>query len=270
MPTFAPSQPPQRNNDRRAAWRLGVAAVVGGLVLALGRYYPVEHWALQLSNALRHAGVGGVLIYGLAYCVGAVFLLPAAMFSVGAGFAYGPVWGLMLAVPAAALSSLVVFLLARLALRGPVERWLCRDHRVMIIDKLLERRGPVAVVLLRLSPITPFNILNPVFGLTRIRARDYLWATSLGVIPGVLFYTQVGALATQAAAVHGGALVGGPWHLSMLVAGTLCAFGVIWWFARLSRKALALASMVGPKRLETLSPEESQQSADINVGPRGV
>jgi len=269
MSTPAPSQAAQRQSDRRVAWRLGAVAAAGLLVLILGRSYPVESWALELSSTLRHAGPGGVLVYGLAYCVGAVFLLPAAMFSVGAGFAYGPVWGPMLAIPGAALSSLVVFLLARLALRRPVERWLCRDHRLMIIDELLERRGPIAVVLLRLSPITPFNVLNPVFGLTRIRARDYLWATGLGVIPGVLFYTQVGALATHAAAARGATLTGGSsWHVVMLAAGTLCALGVVWWFARLSRRALARASTIGPQRLETLPPEESQQAANIDVGPQ--
>jgi uncharacterized membrane protein YdjX (TVP38/TMEM64 family) len=45
--------------------------------------------------------------------------------------------------------------------------------------------------MLRLLPITPFNIINFGGGLTAIPFRDYAWATAVGMAPGVFAYSYV-------------------------------------------------------------------------------
>jgi len=56
-------------------------------------------------------------------------------------------------------------------------------------------------MLLRLSPLVPFNIQNYLFGLTNIDFWHYFLATFVGIIPGAVLYLYIGAL--------GGALTGG-------------------------------------------------------------
>lgn len=54
------------------------------------------------------------------------------------------------------------------------------------------------VGLLRLAPGAPYFVLNYLFGLTRVRYWDYVWATAIGSIPGVLFFTYLGSLGNLA------------------------------------------------------------------------
>lgn len=42
------------------------------------------------------------------------------------------------------------------------------------------------VVLLRLSPVIPFALLNYMLSLTAISFFDYTWASAVGIIPGTI------------------------------------------------------------------------------------
>ena len=48
------------------------------------------------------------------------------------------------------------------------------------------------VVLLRLSPLTPFNILNYALSVTRIKFWDYTWSTALGLLPQSMLFVYMG------------------------------------------------------------------------------
>jgi hypothetical protein len=51
------------------------------------------------------------------------------------------------------------------------------------------------VLLLRLSPLFPFNLLNYAFGLTRVKCIPYVIATSIGMMPSTIMYVYLGSLA---------------------------------------------------------------------------
>ncbi len=48
------------------------------------------------------------------------------------------------------------------------------------------------VLATRFVPISPYNLVNYLFGLTTINWLDYTFATFLGVIPGSFAYTWIG------------------------------------------------------------------------------
>ena len=50
------------------------------------------------------------------------------------------------------------------------------------------------MLLLRLSPLIPFNLQNYLLGVTAIRFRHFAAATSAGIVPGAVLYTCLGAL----------------------------------------------------------------------------
>jgi len=41
----------------------------------------------------------------------------------------------------------------------------------------------------------PFNLLNYAFGMTRVSAKDYVFASALGMLPGTFLYVYLGASA---------------------------------------------------------------------------
>jgi uncharacterized membrane protein YdjX (TVP38/TMEM64 family) len=51
------------------------------------------------------------------------------------------------------------------------------------------------MLFLRLVPLFPFNGLNFALGLTRIKFRDYLFGTVIGIIPGTYVFASIGSSA---------------------------------------------------------------------------
>jgi uncharacterized membrane protein YdjX (TVP38/TMEM64 family) len=65
-------------------------------------------------------------------------------------------------------------------------------HSVNRVSEVLRRRGLVAMTALRLIPAAPFSVESLVAGALRLRARDVLGGTFLGMLPGTLAATVFG------------------------------------------------------------------------------
>ena len=61
-----------------------------------------------------------------------------------------------------------------------------------IVDQVVEMNGFKVTLLLRLSPIIPFNIFNYFMGLTSVTFKAYTIAC-VGMLPGTLAYCFIGA-----------------------------------------------------------------------------
>lgn len=72
------------------------------------------------------------------------------------------------------------------------------------------------VLIVRFPPITPFNVENPLFGLTSIAWQPYIVGTLIGIIPGTIAYTWVGLTGTET-------LEGAMFHLGLRFAFSFCS-----------------------------------------------
>jgi uncharacterized membrane protein YdjX (TVP38/TMEM64 family) len=219
-------------------WAAAVAGVVA-LVLAF-TWLPVDTWLLGLVERIRGMGLAGAVLYLAVYAVGTMLMMPATVLTLGAGFAYGPVYGSLLVVVANNLSALASFLLGRTVLRERVGRRLAGWPRFTAVDTAVAGRGFKVVLLLRLSPIFPFSVLNYSLSLTRVRLRDYAPATFLGMLPATLVYVYLGSLVTSVAQLSSGerpdsGLSGQLFFWGGLAATVLATVYV----TRLARRALA-------------------------------
>ena len=61
------------------------------------------------------------------------------------------------------------------------------------LERGMERNGFCIVFLLRLIPLIPFDVISYGAGFSRMRYREYILATLLGIVPGVLVYANIGA-----------------------------------------------------------------------------
>lgn len=55
------------------------------------------------------------------------------------------------------------------------------------------------VTLLRLSPVTPYNVLNYALSLTRIKFWDYAWSSAVGMVPSTILFAYIGTAAKNIA-----------------------------------------------------------------------
>jgi uncharacterized membrane protein YdjX (TVP38/TMEM64 family) len=158
-----------------------------------------ELWRAALASMAR-LGVAGELLFVLVYIVGCVLLVPGAALTLGAGAVFGLAKGFVLVSAASTLGALAAFLVGRHGLRGWVEGKLSGDARFRELDEAVARSGWKMVLLVRLSPVIPFNLLNYALGLTRIPAVPYALASWAGMLPGTFLYVWLGATAGELAA----------------------------------------------------------------------
>ena len=180
---------------------LGIAAVAA-LVVAV-RMLPLERWAEWLIAKVHGTGAWGVAAFAAAYVIAPILLIPGSLLTLGAGFLYGRFWGTVLVSPASVLAAAIAFALGRTALRERVDQRIASDPRLRAIDAAVGEKGFRVVLLLRLSPVVPFSLLNYALGATRVRFWTYVGASVLGMLPGTFLYVSLGAAATSAAQLRG-------------------------------------------------------------------
>ncbi len=194
---------PQRSKPLRFA--AAVAAGVG-LAIAAARWSDLPRHAVELATWSSAAGPGGALVFALAYILATVLALPGSVLTLAAGFAWGPRVGFAVVMPVAVAAATTAFLLGRTLLRGRVERLVGRDERLAAIDQAIARDGLRVVLLLRLSPVFPFSLLNYALALSRVSVRDYLIGTALGMLPGAALYVYLGSVVSHASELASGAV----------------------------------------------------------------
>ncbi len=184
----------------RARWILAASAVAA-LVVAV-RLLPVAGWLRGFEGTVARLGVWGGVLYGLAYTLGALLLVPGSLLTLGAGLLFGVVWGTVVVSVASTAAAALAFLIARYLARDRVARLAERNPRFGAIDRAIRAKGWTVVALLRLSPVVPFNVSNYLYGLTPVAFGPYVLASWIAMLPATVLYVWLGAA--------GRALTGGP------------------------------------------------------------
>lgn len=222
----------------KAKTKIAAAAVVIVAIAVAATALPTERWLLQLVGFIRGAGAVGVLAYVATYWVATVALLPGSIITLAAGFAYGPLWGTALVVPTATIGATFSFLIGRFFARGWVAHKVAGSARFRAIDRAIGKSGFKIVLLLRLSPVLPFSLLNYALGVTGVRTRDYFLASLLGMIPGTAMYVYLGSLVTSASQLAAGAADGGAAQQALYWGGLVATVLVTVLLTRLARREL--------------------------------
>lgn len=181
---------------------LALAALIAVLIV-LGRY--AGGVLPEVADRVSRMGAWGPVAYVGVYVVGAVLLIPGSVLTLAAGAIFGLIRGTALVLLAATLGAAAAFLVARYVARGYVERRI-GTGRLAAVDRALARKGFRLVLLLRLTPVVPYSLLNYSLGLTRVRFRDFLLG-SAGMLPGTVLYVYYGKVAGEVAALAGGQAV---------------------------------------------------------------
>ena len=192
-------------NDRTAAPRfslarlLPLAILAAGLVifLALGgtRWLSFEH--LQAHHERIAAWVGahgalGAIVYAALYALIVAFSLPGALaMTLLGGYLFGTWLGALLTVLGATVGATAVFLAARTAFGGVL-----RARAGPALQKMeagFRENALCYLLMLRLVPLFPFFLVNLAAAFLSVPLATYIAATFIGIIPGTVVYSSVGA-----------------------------------------------------------------------------
>lgn len=234
-PLAAAAEAPS-SRPRPWRWLLGAAAL-GVLLLLAGRRGAS---ALPAFAAwVDSLGAWGPLVFAAGYVIATLAFVPGSILTLSAGALFGVWRGALLVFVCATLGASAAFLLGRSAARRAIERRLERYPRFASIDRAVARNGFRTVLLLRLSPVFPFNLLNYALGLTRVRFRDF-FAASIGMIPGTLLYASIGSgIGSLAAIASGKPIERGGAGAALFALGLAATALVVVLVGRAAKRALA-------------------------------
>jgi uncharacterized membrane protein YdjX (TVP38/TMEM64 family) len=204
----------------------------------LAHAFPFLHWMVDFIHWAKGMGAAGGAIYAAFYIVGTALLLPALPLTLGAGFLYGVIIGTLVVSPASVIGATLAFFIARHVARDWVTRRLKKYPQAAAIDRAIEKNGFKAVVLLRLQPVLPFNILNYALGLTSIRLRDYVLASWIGMFPATVLYVYLGSVMNDISDLLRQRPNSGMAGRLLLWGGLAAIVVLVWWLDRVARKAL--------------------------------
>lgn len=215
---------------------LWLLAILG--ILFLARSLNVQVYLRTALERIQDLGAWGAALFALLYTLAAVLLLPAVILTLGAGAVFGLIKGFILVSCSATLAATAAFFVGRYLARGWVVKQIEAYPRFKAIDEAVAREGWKIVGLTRLSPAFPFNLLNYVFGVTRVSPRDYILASWLGMMPGTLMYVYIGSLAGNLATLGAGQQARSPAEWALFIVGLLATVTVTVYVTRLARTAL--------------------------------
>jgi uncharacterized membrane protein YdjX (TVP38/TMEM64 family) len=174
-------------------WRWIAAAALVAALFVVWRLLPLTQWIQAFQSWASDLGPAGGLLYALVYVVAALLFVPGSLLTIGAGFTFGLLWGTLTVMVASVTAAALAFLIARYLARSQVEKLVQRNPNFRAIDRAISQKGWKVVLLLRLSPLIPFNLSNYLFGLTDIRFGHFVLASWVGMFPGTLLYVWLGA-----------------------------------------------------------------------------
>ena len=199
---------------------------------------PTQEYLSQFLAWVQRIGPWGAVLLGAAYIPAALLFVPGSLLTLGAGFALGVGLGTVAVSIGSTLGASAAFLAGRTLARGFIEAKISHNPRFRAIDQAVKHEGFKIVLLTRLSPVFPFNLLNYAFGLTPVSLRDYFLASWLGMLPGTVMYVYLGSAAKNLADLAAGKVEGGTGQQVLFGVGLLATVAVTVAVTRVAKRAL--------------------------------
>lgn len=212
---------------------LALAALLSAVLLL-----PVTDWLRELLQWAQNNPQTAWLVFILLYIISAMLMLPTILLTLAAGAMFGVVAGSMLVSVASLFGALAAFGAGRTIARSQMQRLVGRYPKFAALERAIRKKGFLMVLLIRLSPLFPFVLLNYMFSVSSIRWRDYAAATWLGMLPAIVLYVSIGAAASNLAAIFSGEAVAGGTGQWIFIAGLLVTVVIIVVITRIAGKAL--------------------------------
>ena len=188
----------------------------------------------SLGGLLEKAGFWAPLVFIGVYAAGVCLFVPGSLLT-GLGAAiFGPYWGFLWVWIGAMIGAGAAFFIGRTLGREFAASLVGDKFRKY--DDAIERNGFTTVLYLRLVYF-PFTPMNFGMGLTKVRFRDYLSGTGLGIIVGTFIFTFfIGTLKTVWVSGNWGELI------SIKVFLSIALFVFSFFIPRIIKKIITVAS----------------------------
>ncbi len=181
------------------AVRIAVITVIALLLLLL-IFSPLNVLfnKMFLVEYLRENQCCVIIPFIITYIILTIIGIPGTLLTLAGGVVFGIWWGTLWSVIGATLGALGAFWTGRYLLRDYIKRKFGKHKALNKFNQAVKNKPISFVLAVRFAPVSPFNVVNFLFGLTPIHWVNYTIATFLGIIPGTLAYTWLGTSGAEA------------------------------------------------------------------------
>lgn len=218
-----------------------ILGVIGGI-----RLLPVKDWLVNVLQWTQGLGLWGPIFVVVFYIVACILFLPGSVLTLGAGFIFKLLVGAITVSIGSTLGACAAFWVGRTVGRKWISAKVATNEKFAAIDSAVGRQGFKIVLLTRLSPVFPFNLLNYAFGLTKVSFAQYALASWIGMMPGTVMYVFFGAGLRSLADVAAGKVETGMAGQMFFWFGMIATIAVTVFVTALARKALKQAVPPNP------------------------
>ncbi len=227
--------------------KLVILIVIAALLLVLPQISIAEYLD-RLVTWTAENPARGALLYLVAAAFAGLAMTPGWVPMMLAGLMFGLERGIPIGAIGITLAALTGFVAGRTLLREWIEQRIAGNRRLVAIDRALDQRAFTIVLLTRLALLIPFNLLNYMYGLTRVRFRTYGAATLVGMLPAVVMYVYLGTLARD---------------IGQLLDGDAVPADGRWWIAAIALVAIVAATAV----IHRAATRALEETLDDDAGP---
>lgn len=213
-------------------------------------------------------GPWGPLALAIAYIPLTVLAVPASVLTLGGGYLFGLLVGFIADSIGATIGAGAAFLLGRTIGRSFVVSKLKDYPKFRSVAVAIQTSGFKIVLLLRLVPLLPFNLLNYLLSVTPVPLGEYLLASWLGMMPITLALVYAGTTLKDLSDVTHGWSEFSPTRWVFIVLSLVLSVILMLWVTKIAKSALDKA-LVEHQDLDgiddtTQFPIVADPSADLN------
>lgn len=169
--------------------------IIIGIILAIGLlinkfnifkgYGPNE-----IKDYIQSFGLWAPFIYIIILSLLPLLLFPDSVLVIAGGMIFGLVKGAIFTTIGSLIDASIAFYISRLLGQQIVKKIIKKD--LVMFRDYSKKSGFFIILMLRLIPLFPFKVVSYSAGLSDVKFKDFALATTIGSLPGILVYTNLG------------------------------------------------------------------------------
>jgi uncharacterized membrane protein YdjX (TVP38/TMEM64 family) len=187
------------NSNKPKKWlKLLILAAIATVIFLIFQFTSLsiaDFTPTNVKNFILSFGIWAPVVFIVIYALrGAILVIPVGIMSFAGGLAFGKWFGTIYILIGATLGASLSFVIARYFGRQFIETfsWLHKG-KIKQFDEGIEKNGFRMMLFMRLMPLFQYDAVNFGAGLSKIKFRDYVLATFIGMAPGGFINAMLGS-----------------------------------------------------------------------------
>lgn len=143
-----------------------------------------------LKEYIKSYGMVAPIVYIVMFTFVPLTLFPDSILAISGGMVFGMIWGTLYTIIGALFGAVLSFYISRILGRSVVSKIVKNKGRYF--EEGVEKKGFILILILRLIPLIPFDVISYLAGLSKIKFKDFILGTAIGIIPGILIFINIG------------------------------------------------------------------------------